>query len=46
VDESQLGFGAEFIDARSALEKITTEPPAKPKRARRAKEALPMPGEG
>ncbi|MBN2502739.1 MAG: CoB--CoM heterodisulfide reductase iron-sulfur subunit B family protein [Anaerolineales bacterium] len=46
VDQGELGFGSEFIDARPALEKITTEPPAKPKRARRAKEALPMPGEG
>ena len=41
----EVGIGAEFVDARPALAKIQEEPsqPAKKKRGRPPKEALPMP---
>ncbi len=40
----KLGFGKEFVDSTPALEKIGAEPPKKEvKKARPAKEALPMP---
>lgn len=41
---AELGFGREIVSSRLALAKIGTEPPAVTKKARRAKEALPMPG--
>ncbi len=41
-----LGFGKEFVSANPALEKIGVEPPPKPKKEKRGKEALPMPGLG
>jgi|SaaInl4_150m_RNA_FD_contig_31_308940_length_2320_multi_2_in_0_out_0_2 heterodisulfide reductase subunit B2 len=41
--ERELGIGKELISAKSALKKISAEAPPKPKRVRRAKEALPMP---
>jgi heterodisulfide reductase subunit B len=41
-----LGFGLEFVSAKPALEKITDEPDQVSKKARRAKAALPWPGEG
>jgi heterodisulfide reductase subunit B len=40
----ELGFGKEFISATLALTKIGAEPPPKPAKTRRPKEALPMPG--
>ena len=43
IPDKELGIGKEIISAKTALEKISTEPPPKPKRVRRAKEALPMP---
>jgi len=39
----ELGFGKEFVSANPALEKIGVEPPPKPKKKRRSKEALPLP---
>jgi heterodisulfide reductase subunit B len=43
IDGHTLGIGAELVDARPALAKIGAEPPEKPKKKRRPKEALPMP---
>ena len=42
----ELGFGKEFVSANPALEKIGVEPPPKPKKKRRSKEALPLPTVG
>lgn len=42
---SALGFGKEFVDASPALAKIGAESPKKPKKRRRGKDALPMPGQ-
>jgi heterodisulfide reductase subunit B len=39
----ELGFGQEFVDMSSLVEKIHDVPPPKPKRERRPKQALPMP---
>ncbi len=38
-----LGFGQEFVNARSVIGKIQDAPPPRAKPARRPKEALPMP---
>ncbi|MBN1564397.1 MAG: CoB--CoM heterodisulfide reductase iron-sulfur subunit B family protein [Anaerolineae bacterium] len=38
-----LGFGQEFVDAKSIVSKIQESPPPKERPARRPKEALPMP---
>jgi len=43
IKPKELGFGKEFVSANPALEKIGAEPPPKPKKQRRSKEALPMP---
>jgi heterodisulfide reductase subunit B len=43
MSENELGIGKELVSAKGALGKISTEAPPKPKRVRRAKEALPMP---
>ncbi len=43
IPEKELGIGKEIVSAKAALAKISTEPPPKPKRVRRSKEALPMP---
>jgi heterodisulfide reductase subunit B len=43
IDAGTLGIGAELVDARPALAKISAEPPEKPKKKKRPKEALPMP---
>jgi heterodisulfide reductase subunit B len=43
IPEKELGIGKEIVSAKNALAKISTEPPPKPQRVRRAKEALPMP---
>jgi heterodisulfide reductase subunit B len=43
IPDKELGIGKEIVDAKSALEKISTEPPPAPKRVRRDKNALPMP---
>jgi heterodisulfide reductase subunit B len=43
IAPKRLGFGKEFVSANKALAKIGAEPPPKPKRERRSKEALPMP---
>jgi heterodisulfide reductase subunit B len=43
MSEHELGIGKELVNAKGALAKISTEPSPKPKRVRRAKEALPMP---
>lgn len=40
---SELGFGKELVDARPALDKISTEAPIPAKKAHPPKEALPMP---
>jgi heterodisulfide reductase subunit B len=44
IDTKELGFGTEIVPARDALGKIGTEEPAPPKKERRDKKALPMPG--
>jgi heterodisulfide reductase subunit B len=38
-----LGFGQEFVDAKSVIDKIQDSPPPRARPARRPKEALPMP---
>lgn len=43
---ADLGFGKEFVSANPALAKIGVEPPPKPKKKRRSKEALPLPTVG
>ncbi|MBP7964105.1 MAG: CoB--CoM heterodisulfide reductase iron-sulfur subunit B family protein [Caldilineaceae bacterium] len=43
VAANKLGFGKEFVSAGPALAKIGSEPPSKPKQAKRSKEALPLP---
>jgi heterodisulfide reductase subunit B len=43
MSEKDLGIGKELVSAKSALEKISTDAPPKPKRVTRSKEALPMP---
>ena len=43
LSADELGFGKEFVDARSALEKIGVKPPKKEQKKRPSKEALPMP---
>ncbi|MEA3335328.1 MAG: CoB--CoM heterodisulfide reductase iron-sulfur subunit B family protein [Chloroflexota bacterium] len=40
---ANLGFGKEIVDAGPALAKIGAEPPPKPKKKRRSKDALPLP---
>ncbi len=46
MSADELGFGKEFVSANPALAKIGAEPPKKPKKKRRNKEALPMPNLG
>jgi heterodisulfide reductase subunit B len=41
--EKELGIGKELVSAKKALATISQEPPPKPKRVVRSKEALPMP---
>jgi len=43
MSEQDLGIGKELVSAKGALAKISAQAPPKPKRVRRAKEALPMP---
>jgi heterodisulfide reductase subunit B len=43
VPADMLGFGSEFVDVKTALDKILDEPPKKEKIKRPSKEALPMP---
>jgi heterodisulfide reductase subunit B len=43
MPDKDLGIGRELVSAKSALNKISDQAPPKPKRVRRAKEALPMP---
>jgi len=43
MSEQDLGIGKELVSAKGALAKINAQAPPKPKRVRRAKEALPMP---
>ncbi len=43
ISEQDLGIGKELVSSKDALAKISAEAPPKPKRVRRAKEALPMP---
>ncbi|MEA3352065.1 MAG: CoB--CoM heterodisulfide reductase iron-sulfur subunit B family protein [Chloroflexota bacterium] len=43
IPAEELGIGKELVDARSALTKIGTEAPPKPKKKRPSKKALPMP---
>jgi heterodisulfide reductase subunit B len=43
IPTEELGFGKELVDAGQALAKIGAEPPAKTKKKRPSKEALPMP---
>ena len=43
LKEGDLGFGKELVSAKAALAKISTEPPPKPQKVRRSKDALPMP---
>lgn len=43
LSPKELGFGQEFVDARTALDKIQDVPPPRATPARRSKHALPMP---
>ncbi|MFN2234122.1 MAG: CoB--CoM heterodisulfide reductase iron-sulfur subunit B family protein [Anaerolineales bacterium] len=43
MSEQELGIGKELVSAKAALTNISEEPPPKPKRVRRSKEALPLP---
>jgi heterodisulfide reductase subunit B len=43
MSEQELGIGKELVNAKTALAKISNEPPPKSKRVRRSKEALPLP---
>lgn len=43
LSPKELGFGQEFVDARSVLDKIQDVPPPRATPARRPKSALPMP---
>jgi len=43
IPANKLGFGKEFVSAKPALAKIRSEPPSRPKKAKRSKEALPLP---
>lgn len=43
LSPKDLGFGQEFVNAMPVVQKIQDVPPPRPKRARRSKQALPMP---
>jgi heterodisulfide reductase subunit B len=43
LSPKELGFGQEFVEARSIMDKIQDVPPPKVKPTRRSKDALPMP---
>lgn len=44
IKSEELGIGVEFVSASKALSRISDRPPAKSKKIRLSKEALPMPG--
>ncbi len=43
MSAKRLGIGKELVSAKKVLAKISEEPPPRPKRVKRSKEALPMP---